>query len=169
MSNWASPILVVPKKPNLNTSNTKESKQFNLRLCTNYQKLYNRFLTARQIKADGKLGKAVTNYPLPTIENLLACFKDCRYLSTLDQQSGYYHMKLTPEAGKKTAFIIDKGKWKFHLLPFGNDLGPSAFSYVLGKVLASCHKFALNYLDDIIIFSRTGRDIWNTWKKYSNS
>ena len=26
---------------------------------------------------------------------------------------------------------------------------------MLGKVLASCHKFALNYLDDIIIFSRT--------------
>ena len=42
---------------------------------------------------------------------------------------------------------------KIHLLPFGITLGPSTFSYVLGKVLASCHKFALNYLDDIIIFS----------------
>ena len=49
--------------------------------------------------------------------------------------------------------MIDKGKWKFHSLPFGINLGPSAFSYVLGKVLAPCHKFALNYLDDVIIFS----------------
>ena len=51
-------------------------------------------------------------------------------------------------------FIIDESKWKFHSLPFGINLGPSAFCYVLGKVLASSHKFALNYLDDIIIFSR---------------
>ena len=55
-------------------------------------------------------------------------------------------------------FITDIGKWKIHLLPFGINLGPSAFSYVLGKVLASCHKFALNYLDDIIIFSRTWKE-----------
>ena len=43
---------------------------------------------------------------------------------------------------------------KFHSLPFGINLGPSTFSYVLGKVLVSCHNFALNYLDDITIFSR---------------
>ena len=35
------------------------------------------------------------------------------------------------------------------------NLGPSNFSYVLCKVLASCHNFALNYLDNIIISSRT--------------
>ena len=64
--------------------------------------------------------------------------------------SRYYHIKLTLEAAEKTAFIIDKGKWKFHSLPFGINLISSAFSYVLGKGLASCHNFALNYLDDII-------------------
>ena len=164
MSNWATPILVVPKKPDLNASNTK---QFNLRLCINYWKLNNRILTARQIKAYGKLGKVVANCPLPTIDNLLACFKDCKYFSTLDLWSRYFHIKLTPEAAEKMAFMIDKGKWKFHLLPFGINLGPNAFSCVLGKVLASCHKFALNYIDDIIIFSRTYKR--NTWKKYSDS
>ena len=154
MSNWASPILVVPKKPVLNTSNTKDNKQFNFRLCTNYCKLNIRILTARQIKADGKLGKVVENYPLPTIDNLLAHFKDCKYFSTLDLQSRYYPINLTPEAGEKMAFMIDKGKWKFHSLPFSINLGPSIFYYVLGKVLVSCHNFALNYIDDIIIFSR---------------
>ena len=117
-------------------------------------KLNNRILTARQIKADSELGNVVANYPLPTIDSLLACFKDCKYFSTLDLWSGYYHIELTPVAAEKTAFIIDKGKWKFHFLPFCINLGPSAFSYVLGKVWASCHKFALNYLDNIIIFSR---------------
>ena len=84
MSNWASPILVMPKKPDLNASNTKDNKQFNLRLCINYCKLNNRILTVRQISVDGKLGKVVANYCLPTIDNLLACFKECKYFSTLD-------------------------------------------------------------------------------------
>ena len=85
---------------------------------------------------------------------MLAQFKDVKYFSTLDLRSKYYHIKLTLEAAEKMAVLIDKGKWKFHSLPFGINLGPSAFSYVLGIVLASFHNFALNYLDDIIIFSR---------------
>ena len=117
MSNWASPISVMPKKPDLNASNTKNNKQFNLRLCIASWKLNNRILTARQIKADGKLGKVVANYPPPTVDNLLACFKDCKHFSTLDLWSGYYHIKLTPEAAEKTAFITDKDKWKFICSP----------------------------------------------------
>ena len=69
-------FLVIPKKPDLNVSSTKDNKQFNLRLCTDYHKLNNRILTARQIKADGRLGKVVANHLLPSIDNLLAHFKD---------------------------------------------------------------------------------------------
>ena len=57
------------------------------------------------------------------------------------------------EAAEKTAFITDKGKWIFHSLLFGINIGPSAFSYVLGKVLVQCTKFALSFLDSIMIFS----------------
>ena len=74
----------MPKNPDLNGSNTKDNKQFNLRLCINYRKLNNRILIARQIKADGILAKVVAKYPLPTIDNLLACLKDCKHFSTLD-------------------------------------------------------------------------------------
>ena len=81
MSNWASPILVVPY---LNVSSTTDNKQFKLRLCKDYHELNNRILTARQIKADGRPGKVVANYLLPTIDNILASFKDCKYFSTLD-------------------------------------------------------------------------------------
>ena len=72
MSNWASSILVMPKRSDLHTLNPMGTKQFNLRLCIDYQKLNNRILTARQIKAYGKLGKVGANYPLPTTDNLLA-------------------------------------------------------------------------------------------------
>ena len=145
MSNWASSILVAPKKANPNIASNNKDKQFSLHLCIDDHKLNSRILTARQIKADGRLRKVVSNYPLPTIDNLLAHFKVCQYFSTLHLHSGYYHIKLTLEAAEKTTFIIDKGKWKFHSLPFSINLGHNAFLYVLGKVLAPCLESTLNY------------------------
>ena len=71
----------------------------------------------------------------------------------MDLRLGYYHIKLSKEVVEKTVFITDKGKWIFCSLPFGINIGLSAFSYVLGKVLAQCSKYALNYLDDIMVFS----------------
>ena len=103
MSGWASPILVVPKKKeqaeNSSNSNTTASNnnkpnknEFNLRLCINYRKLNSHIITARQIKTDGSLGKVISNYPLPTINNLLARFNGCKFFSTIDLWSGYYHI-----------------------------------------------------------------------------
>ena len=111
MSNWASPILVVPKKPTPQDPSPPNKKQFNLRLCINYRKLNSQIIMARQVKSNGTLGKAIANYPLPTIATLLARFKGCKYFSTLDLRSCYYHIKLTKEASAKTAFVTDKGKW----------------------------------------------------------
>ena len=39
MSNWANPILVVPKKPTPQDPKSPNKKQFNLRLCIDYRKL----------------------------------------------------------------------------------------------------------------------------------
>ena len=112
----------------------------------------------RQVKSNGTLGKVVARYPLPTIDTLLVRFKDCKYISTLNLRSGYYHIKLTKETLAKMAFVTDKGKWQFHSLPLGINLGLSAFSYVPGTTLKHCQAFALNYLDDIIIFSKTWKE-----------
>ena len=54
---------------------------------------------------------------------------------------------------EKTAFIANKAKWIFHSLPFGINISPSVFSYILGKVLAQCSQYTLNYIDDIMVFS----------------
>ena len=67
-------------------------------------------MTARQVKADGSLGNVISNYPLPTIDNLLVRFNGCKFFSTIDLRSGYYHICLPKEAAEKTAFMTDKGK-----------------------------------------------------------
>ena len=53
------------------------------------------------------------------------------------------------------------------MLPFRINIGPSAFSYVLGRVLAQCTEFTLNYLDNIMISPRHGKNILGTSKKSS--
>ena len=77
------------------------------------------------------------------MDTILAHFNGCKFFSTIDLRSGYYHIKLTEEVAEKTAFVTDKGKWIFNLLSFRINIGPSAFSYVLGKVLAQCTEFTL--------------------------
>ena len=58
----------------------------------------------------------------------------------IDLRLGYYHIHLTKEAAEKTAFVTDKGKWIFHSLPFGINIGPSAFSYVLRQSTGSMYR-----------------------------
>ena len=107
------------------------------------------------------MGKVISNYPLPTIDSILAHFNGCKFFSTIGLRYGYYHILLTKEVAEKTAFLTEKDKWILHSLPFGINIGPSAFSYVLDKVLALCTEFACNYLDDIMIFSKTWQDHLN--------
>ena len=156
MSNWVSPILVVPKKQDCMESHKSQcSSNFNLWLGIDYRKLNSYIQTAHQIKANGSLGKVISNYSLLTIDSILACFKGCKYFSTINLRSGYYHIKLRKEAAEKTVFVTDKGKWIFHALPFGINISLSTFSYVLRKVLAQCLEYTLNYLNDILVFSET--------------
>ena len=93
MNNWASPVLVVQKKaeraaPTVAQSSmnnlAKHKKEFILRLGINCRKLNSCIVTARHINVDGSIEKIITNYLLPTIDNLLVRFQGCKYFSTMD-------------------------------------------------------------------------------------
>ena len=47
------------------------------------------------------------------------------------------------------------GKWQFKRTPFGLSQAPAYFQLLIDKVLMGCSGFAMGYLDDIIIFSKT--------------
>ena len=70
MSDWASPILVVPKKgehvdaSNNNAPAGSKNSKFNLQLFINYRKLNSQIQIACQMKANRSLGKVISNYPL---------------------------------------------------------------------------------------------------------
>ena len=77
-----------------------------------------------------------------------------KIFTTLDLQSGYYHIALDIESKAKTAFVSLFGKYEFNTVPFGLAQAPAYFQQLISIVLQDCSDFAMAYLDDIIIFSQ---------------
>ena len=123
-----------------------------------YRQLNKRIITSRAPDRNSKIGKVISNYPIPTIESLLARLEGCKYFSILDLRSGYHHIGLSEQSKPLTAFTTHSGKFQWNVLPFGIGIGVQTFSFVINKAIGHCSDFAANYLDDIIVFSRTAED-----------
>ena len=95
-------------------------------------------------------------YPLPRIDDLLDKLRDAWFLSAIDLASGYHQVRLDPGAGPKTAFVTRYGLYEYTVLPLGLCNAPSTFQRLMNNVLGDyVDKFALVYLDDILVYSRT--------------
>ena len=94
-------------------------------------------------------------YPLLKIDEMFSKLGGATVFSTIDLHSGYYHIGLTRESRAKSAFVMPMGKWQFKRTPFGLSQAPAYFQFLIDKVLMGCCNFAMGYLDDIIIFSKT--------------
>ena len=89
------------------------------------------------------------------IDELYTKLQGNKVFSTLDLRSGYYHIGLSDSAKPKTAFVVSgMGKFEFNRVPFGLAQVPAYFQRLINEVLTDCN-FAMGYLDDIIIFSKT--------------
>ena len=84
---------------------------------------------------------------------MYAKLKGARVFLTIDLRSSYDHITLGKSSRAKTAFVTPFGKYKFLMVPFGLAQAPAYFQLLMNKVLKGL-KFAITYLDDIIIFSQ---------------
>ena len=142
MSKWASPLVVVPKK-----SAPREPPR--RRLCVNFRKVND--LQQEVITAEKTKGQ-IFIHSLPKIDEMYAKLKGTKVFSTIDLRSGYHHIALGKSSRAKTAFVTPFGKYEFLMVPFGLAQAPAYFQLLMNKVLKGL-KFAMTYLDDIIIFS----------------
>ena len=148
ISPWASPVVIVPKK-----SAPGESPR--RRMCVDYRRINK--LQPEVTKADGGKG-CISLIPLPKIDELYAKLKGYKVFSSLDLRSGYYHIGLSDSAKPKSAFMLSSlGKYQFNRVPFGLAQAPAYFQKLINDVLKGCN-FAMGYLDDIIIYSRTEKE-----------
>ena len=145
LSRWASPVIVVPKK-------SAPDEPPRRRLCVDYRKVN---ALQPEVKRTDKGTGCLSLYPLPKIDEMFSKLGGATIFSTIDLRSGYYHIGLTRESRAKSAFIVPMGKWQFKRTPFGLSQAPAYFQLLIDKVLMGCSSFAMGYLDDIIIFSKT--------------
>ncbi|KAK6167883.1 hypothetical protein SNE40_021812 [Patella caerulea] len=131
-SPWSFPIVLVDKK-----DGTK-------RFCVDFRKL-------------NKITKTVS-WPLPLIEDMLGRLDKSEYFTTLDMKSGYWQVLVDEKDKEKTAFVCHRGLFEFNVMPFGINNCPSIFSHLMARVLKGLEDFAIAYIDDILIYSRSKRE-----------
>ena len=143
MSKWASPIVVVPKK-------SAPGEPPKRRLCVDFRKVNE---LQQEVITAGKTKGQISIHPPPKIDEMYAKLKGAKVFSTIDLRSGYHHIALGKSSRAKTTFVTPFGKYKFLMVPFGLAQAPAYFQLLMNKVLKGL-KFAMMYLDDIIIFSQ---------------
>ena len=143
LSPWASRVIVVPKK------STPDEPPRRC-LCVDYRKVNS---LQQEVKWTDRGTGCLSLYPLPKIDEMFTKLNGAKCFSTIDLRSGYYHIGLTHESRAKSAFVVPMGKWEFKRTPVGLSQAPAYFQLLIDKVLMGCSKFAMGYLDDIIIFS----------------
>ena len=143
LSPWASSVIVVPKK-------SAPDEPPRRCLCVDYRKVN---ALQQEVKHTDRGTGCLSLYPPPKKDEMFAKLKGARCFSTIDLRSGYYHIGLTRESRAKSAFVVPMGKWEFKQTPFGLSQALANFQLLIDKVLMGCGKFAMGYLDDIIIFS----------------
>ena len=86
ISPWASPIVVVPKK-------STPGEPPRRRMCIDFRKLND--LQPEVCRADSQTGGNISLVPLPKLDEMYGRLKGAKYFTTLDLQSGYYHIGLS--------------------------------------------------------------------------
>ena len=124
-------------------------------MCVDFRKIND--LQPQVRRVDSATGGNISLVPLPKIDEMYAALRGAKIFTMLDLRSGYYHINLDEESLKqKTAFVTPFGKYEFNAVPFWFEhKAPAYFQQLISMVLQDCRDFAMAYLDDIIIFSRT--------------
>ena len=96
-------------------------------------------------------------WPMPKVEDIFSKLNGATYFTTLDLCAGYHHIPLDKSSIPKTAFNLSFSKYKYVKVLFRLTQAPAYFQELMTSILKD-FPFAIAYLDDIIIFSKTPQE-----------
>ena len=93
-----------------------------------------------------------------------------QFFSTMDLKSGFWQVKMAEKSRKYTAFTIGSmGIFEFLQMPYGLCNAPATFQRLMQNCLQEL-TYALIYLDDVIVFSRTEEEhltqLWAVFERF---
>ena len=130
-SPWCNAVVLVRKKDG------------GLRFCIDFHRLNS------QTKKDA--------YPLPRMQETMESMVGTRFFSTMDLKSGFWQVKMAKDSQQYTAFMVGSmGVYEFLRMPYRLCNAPATFQRLMQNCLGELNlTYALIYLDDMIVFSRT--------------
>ena len=128
-SDWAAPIVVVPKQDG------------SYRLCGDYKVTVNQALEVEQ-------------YPLPRPEDLLATLAGGQKFTKLDLRQAYQQLRLDDQSKPFTTINTHKGLYRYTRLLYGIASAPAMFQKTMDTILQGIPQVCC-YIDDILV---TGKD-----------
>ena len=96
-------------------------------------------------------------HPVLRVEDIFSKLNSAKYFSTLDLYTGYHHIPPNEDSIPKTAFTFPFGKYEYKEVLFGLAQSPAYFQELMNKVQKDL-PFAIAYLYDIIIYSKTAEE-----------
>ena len=94
---------------------------------------------------------------MPKVEDIFSKLIGATYFTTLDLRTGNHHIPLDNPSIPKTAFNSPFGKYEYVKVPFGLAQASAYFQELMTGILKDFN-FAIAYLDDVIIFSKTPQE-----------
>ena len=143
-SHFAAPVILAFKKDEKKRS----------RLCIDFRELNKIIIPQSQ--------------PFPRIEDLITKTRNCQFFSKLDINSAFWSIPLRIEDRSKTGFITQEGHYQWTCLPFGMKTSPAIFQRILSNIIRKykLENFTVNFIDDILIFSKTLEEHVDHLKNY---
>ena len=131
-SEWAAPIVPVPKKDG------------KFRICGDYKVTINQALDVDQ-------------YPLPKPEDLFATLAGGKTFSKLDLSQAYQQLMLDETSAKYVTINTHRGLYRYNRLPFGIASAPALFQKLMDTVLQGI-PHVICYIDDILVTGANNAD-----------
>lgn len=128
-SEWAAPIVVVPKSDN------------SVRICGDYKTTINPVLD-------------VDKYPLPNPQDLFSTLAGGCYFTKLDLSQAYQQMIMDEDSRKYLTVNTHRGLYQYTRLPFGVASAPAIFQAAMEQVLQGLDGVVC-FLDDMLISGKT--------------
>ena len=138
-SDWAAPIVAVPKKDG------------KIRICGDYKVTINPSM-------------AVVQHPLPKPDELFASVSGGKIFSKIDLSHAYQQLPLDPNSRKLVTINTHRGLFHYNRLPFGVASAPALFQRAMDTILQGLPN-VICYIDDILVSSSTREEHLSTLEK----